>query len=199
MAFELVQGIHVDNVGDVHSVYSVDENGIMAAFGADVFEEAVTELVAELSEPVFFFLENPCSPEEEKQLRKNSNDPYHYNVYYLDNCTLPVAKAIMERYGELLVNDGVSRFGFGSHESGEEIFCRDYQTVSVYGDSKKYKKVLDKLDVPCEKEIMTLWDVLSGDNSGTCSTVEINGETVHDIVVNLEPEGMYLADTVEER
>ena len=198
MGFELVHGVYVADTGDVHSAYSVDENGIYATFSADVFEDAVSDLVAELCEPVFLFVETPCNADEEKQLRKSKNAPYHYNVYYLDNCTAPVAKAIMKRYGELLVNDGVSRFGFGSHENGEEIYCRNYQTVSVYGDSAKYSKVMDKLGISCEKDMLTLWDVLSDDNGGTCSTVEINGETVNDIVTNLESEGMYLADRVAE-
>lgn len=199
MAFKLVQGVDVDNIENVHSAYSVDGNGIYAVLSAEIYEKAVAELVGKLVEPVFFFLEIPCSAEEEKQLRKNKNDPYHYNIYYLDNCTIPVAKAIMERYGELLANDGVSRFGFGSHDNGEEIYCKSYQTVSVYGNIKKFKAVLDEMNIPRENEIQTIWDVLSYENMGTCSTVEINGETVNDIAVNLKSEGMYLADTVEEK
>ncbi len=199
MAFKLVQGVDVDNIENVHSAYSVDENGIYAVLSAEIYKKAVAELAQRLCEPVFFFLEIPCSLEEEKQLRKNKNDPYHYNIYYLDNCTIPVSKAIMERYGELLTNDGVSRFGFGSHSSDEEIYCKGYQTVSVYGDVNKFKAVFEKENIPCEAEIKTLWDVLSYENTGTCSTVEINGETVNDIAENLKSEGMYLADTAEEK
>ncbi len=199
MTFKLIQGVDVNNIENVHSAYSIDENGIYSVLSAEIYEEAVSELVGKLVEPVFFFLEIPCSAEEEKMLRKSKSDPYHYNIYYLDNCTIPVAKAIMERYGELLANDGVSRFGFGSHSSNEEIYCKGYQTVSVYGDVNKFKTVFEKENIPCEAEIKTLWDVLSYENTGTCSTVEINGETVNDIEVNLKSEGMYLADTVEEK
>lgn len=199
MAFQLVQGINVDNIGNVHSAYFADNNGICAVLSADVVGDIVSELTEKLCGPVFFFLEIPCSSEEEKQLRKNKNDPYHYKIYYLDNCTIPVAKAIMERYGELLINDGVSRFGFGSHESEEEIYCKDYQTVSVYGNTDRFKSVFDEMNIPAQAEIKTLWDVLSDDNIGTCSTVEINGETVNDIAENLKDEGMYLADIIEEK
>ena len=199
MAFKLVQGVDVDNIENVHSAYRVDENSIYSVLSAEIYEEAVSELVEKLVEPVFFFLEIPCSAEEEKILRKSKSDPYHYNIYYLDNCTIPVAHAIMKRYGELLVNDGVSRFGFGSHNNEEEIYCKSYQAVSVYGNIKKFQNVLDEMNIPCEAEIKTIWDVLSGENTGTCSTVEINGETVNDIAANLKPEGMYLADTVEEK
>ncbi|MDE6149059.1 MAG: hypothetical protein K2F81_03055 [Ruminococcus sp.] len=199
MAFKLVQGVDADNIENVHSAYSIDENGIYSVLSAEIYEEAVSKLVEKLVEPVFFFLEIPCSAEEEKILRKSKSDPYHYNIYYLDNCTIPVADAIMKRYGELLVNDGVCRFGFGSHNNEEEIYCKSYQTVSVYGNIKKFKAVLDEMNIPCEAEIKTIWDVLSSENTGTCSTVEINGETVNDIAVNLKLEGMYLADTVEEK
>lgn len=198
LGFELVHGVDVSDCENVHSAYRIDENGIYAVLSAELIADTVSALVEKLVEPVFFFLEIPCSPEQEKSLRKNKNSPYHYYVYYLDNCTIPVTKAIMDRYGELLVNDGVSRFGFGSHSDGEEIYCRNYQTISIYGKVDKFKTVFDKRNIPLEKDIITLWDVFSESNTGTCSTVEINGETVTDIVLNLKSEGMYLADTIEE-
>ena len=54
--------------------------------------------------------------------------------------TLAVAEAIMKRYGQLLINDGLCRFGFGSHSEQEEIYCLKYQVLSVYGEQKKFKK-----------------------------------------------------------
>lgn len=199
MAFELVHGIDIKDTKDTHSAYTINKESIYATFGADIFPDAVEELVKKMDEPVFFFVEIPCSDDEEKQLRKQKSDPYHYKVYYLDNCTMPVAMAILDRYGELLINDGVCRFGFGSHQTGEEIYCQDYQTVSTYGDTDKFKAALDTLDIPQEEDLHTLWETLSDNNNGVCMSVEINGETVADIVSALEAEGMYLADTVEEK
>lgn len=198
MGFELVQGVSAENCSEVHSAFYADENGISATLSAEIFCSVITDLVDELCEPVFFFVELPCSDDEEKSLRKSKKDPFHYNVYYLDNCTVPVAKAIMKRYGELLVNDGLCRFGFGSHKDDEEIYCMKYQVVSVYGDAKRFKRVFEKHDVPEEMGFKTLWDTFTNDTPGTSSAVEINGETVYDIVSNLKKEGLYLSDVVEE-
>ena len=80
MAFQLVQGINVDNIGNVHSAYFADNNGICAVLSADVIGDIVSELTEKLCGPVFFFLEIPCSSEEEKQLRKNKNDPAPFST-----------------------------------------------------------------------------------------------------------------------
>ncbi len=198
MSFELVQGVGAENIDGVHSAYSVLENQITAVLGAELFEPVISAVINKLPEPVFFFLELPCSDDEEKKLRKSKSDPFHYNVYYLDGCTIPVARAIMKRYGELLINDGMSRFGFGSHESGAEIYCLNYQNIAIFGNVKDYEPIFKKLKIPFEKEHKTLWDNFTNETPGSIAVVEINGETVYDIPELLKGEGMYLAQTLEE-
>lgn len=198
MSFQLVQGVSAENISGVHSAYSVTENGVSAVLSAELIKDFFIKAVSKLEERVFFFLELPCTDEEEKKLRCKKSDPFHCNVYYLDGCTIPVAKAVMKRYGDLLVNDGVAAFGFGSHKSGEEIGKYKYQNVSAYGRSKVFAAVLEELGVPREDGYKTLWDNFSDETPGCCSVVEINGETVFDIPEKLKSEGMYLADTVEE-
>ena len=198
MSFELVQGVSAENFDEVHSAYSVEENGISAIVSAEQMFPLIIDLIKQLDEPVFFFIELPCKEEEELKLRKSKTDPMHYNLYYLDNCTLPVAEAIMKRYGPLLINDGLCRFGFGAHHSGEEIYCLKYRMISVFGDAKKFSKCFGKHKIPCEQGFITLWDTFSDETPGVSSSVEINGETVYDIVGNLKSEGIYHADIVEE-
>lgn len=198
MSFELIQGVSAENYDKLHSVYSVNGDSISATVSEHLMLPLLLQLVKQLTAPVFFFMELPCSIEEEKQLRRSKNDPYHYNLYYLDNCTIPVAEAILKRYGELLVNDGLCRFGFGSHNGSEEIYCLKYQVMSLYGNTDKFKKCFDKLEIACEDDFLTLWDTFTDDSPGTSFGVEINGESVNDIKENLQPEGLYLADVVEE-
>ncbi|WP_124101163.1 hypothetical protein [Ruminococcus sp. Marseille-P6503] len=197
MDFKLVQGVDADNLEGIHSAYCICDNGISAVISAELIGGAVKGLLKSLEEPVFFFVELPCGEDEEKKLRKSKTDPFHYNLYYLDNCTLPVADAIMKRYGDLLINDGLCRFGFGSHKSGEEIYCMSYQSISVYGEAAKFEPALAALGVVKENEIKNLWDNFTKDTPGTSLSVEINGETVYDIPVNLKSEGMYLSDVIE--
>lgn len=198
MSFKLVQGVSADNYDRVHSAYSVDNESISATVSEELMQPLLLQLVKQLSEPVFFFLEVPCSKDEEKELRRSKSDPFHYNLYYLDNCTVPVAEAIVKRYGQLLVNDGLCRFGFGSHNGQEEIYCLKYQVMFLSGKTDKFKKCFEKLDIPCEKDFLTLWDTFSDDAPGTSFAVEINGESVDDIKENLQAEGLYFADVVEE-
>ena len=195
MSFELVQGVSADNLEGIHSAYQSDENGISAILSGELISPVVVGVVEHMKEPVFFFMEIPCSQDEEKKLRKSKSDPFHYNVYYLDGCTISVAKAIIKRYGSLLVNDGLCSFGFGSHENGEEIYCMKYQEVRVFGKAKTYEDVFKRLNIPEKENYKSMWDNFSDETPGSSSAVEINGESVYDIIENLKAEGMYLAET----
>ena len=150
-----------------------------------------------LPEPHFFFLEIPCTEQEAAQLRKSDKDPSHYNVYYLDGCTEPVTQAIIKRYGELLINDGLTRFGFGSNSTGEEIYVLDYQQINVYSEDGRFDKVYKELGVPEAERVVTPWENFTPDNVGISMAVEIEGEQCSDIPLNLKKEGMYLAETRE--
>ena len=198
MSFQLVQGVSADNLEGIHSAYCICANGISAVLSAELIGKAVEDLLKSFEEPVFFFVELPCSDDEEKKFRKSKTDPFHYNLYYLDNCTLSVADAIMKCYGDLLINDGLCRFGFGSHKNGEEIYCLNYQNISVYGEAAKFEPVFAGLGAAKEDEIKNLWDNFTKDTPGTSLSVEINGETVYDIPVKLKSEGMYLSYVIEE-
>ena len=198
MGFKLVQGVSAENFESVHSAFSVNGDNITAQVSAEHYEALISDLIKRLSEPVFFFVEFPCTADDEKKLRKSEDDPMHYNLYYLDNCTLPVAGAIMKRYGQVLINDGLCRFGFGSHKDNEEIYCVKYQIIYVYGKADKYRKCFEKHGIPNEENFVTLWDTFTNDSPGISSAVEVNGETVNDIIENLKAEGLYFADVVEE-
>ena len=199
MSFQLVQGVSVEDYSGIHSAYSVDKNSIYAEISGEKIYPLVCDLIKCLDQPVFFFIEYPCRQDKEDKLRKSEIAPLHFDLYYLDNCTIPVALAIMKRYGQLLINDGLCRFGFGAHETGEEIYCMKYQVISVYGDTDKFSKAFEKNKIPKHKNVKTLWDTFSDEHPGLSSAVEINGENIYTILENLKPEGLYLADTLEEK
>ncbi|MBO5447864.1 MAG: hypothetical protein J5994_00925 [Ruminococcus sp.] len=196
--FRLCQGVDAENLQGIRSAYCLCDNRISAVLSAELLLPAAEKAVKLLKAPLFFFLELPCTEQEEKKLRKSNSDPLHYNVYYLDGCTADVAAAILKRYGELLVSDGISRFGFGSHETGEEIYFLYYQEVCVYGDPSRYEGIFKDLGASRENKLVTLWDNFSQETPGSRICVEVDGETVYDIRENLEPEGMYLANTSED-
>ena len=185
--FQLIAGVEVELDEKITSAYTENEDGFEAVVSAERIAPLVNSFIGLLDEPVFFFLELP------KNINDEDNDGY--DIFYLDNCTLPVAKAIMKRYGELLIQDGISRFGFGSHMSNYEIYVRDYQQVSIYyPEKKKAAALLGDLDIKKTDKLITMWDGFSEETPGISIRVELNGENVYDIPENLRSEGMYRSE-----
>ncbi len=182
MEFSLISGVFVPDISGVKKSFRVSKDRIVFSLSAEDYPGFFKKAALLLSEPVFFFVEIPAD-----------NDLYR--TYYLDNCTLPVASAILKRYGGILFNDGVIRWGFGSHKTDEEIYMREYQTAEIYFKSaERFTALLSSIGYENDPKGKTLWDVLSDKNGGECSSVEYDDETYMDMVNNLIDVGMYSAD-----
>ncbi len=200
MRFKLFEGINAGGCEKLCSSYKLYNNQIEICCSADDYQKFFSGILNILSEPVFFFTEIPCSDDKELSLRSCEDSPYHYELYYLDNCTRKVAKAIVKRYGSILFNDGLIRFGFGSHSTDDEVFSKRFQEISIYSKDgiNDYKSLLDSCGFTETSDLKTLSDLISDENPAECCTVESDGETVFDMIENLKEAGLYFADTVEE-
>ena len=120
MSFQIIQGVELDSslLEGVESAFVKEGQCYDSIISAELIEPLLVGGVKLLPEPHFFFIELPCTEDEEKELRHSKSDPLHCKVYYLDGCTEPVSQAIIKRWGGLLINDGLTRFGFGSNSSG---------------------------------------------------------------------------------
>ena len=180
--FQLCQGVDVDGVLKLDSYIVSEQEGFTGSLSAELIPKAVNAFLESVPEPVFFFIELP-------------EDVDDYALYYLDNCTREVAFAVMKRFGELLVQDGVSRFGFGSNKTGDEFYFKDYQEFMLYSQTPDlYSSALSKLGAVMTDDrdkAVFLGDLISKKNEGTLTAVELNGETVFDIPEALEEAGMY--------
>lgn len=192
MAFGLVQGVSADDLGGIISAYQIRENCLDSVVSAELIRPLLEKILDKLDEPQFFFVELPCSEQESKELGGNVT---HRKVYYLDGCTRQVSLAILDRYGELLINDGLTCFGFGSNKTNDEVYVMDYQQIQVYGMTKFFEQVYKSLGIPETDRLKTLWDNFSPEHPGASSSVEIEGERCEDIIENLRDEGMYYAET----
>ena len=180
--FRLIAGVSIPDTTDLAREYRLQKNKITLSLSAEDYKNFFTLSVKKLSEPVFFFLEIPAD-----------NDTVR--TYYLDNCTQPVAQAILKRYGGVLFADGVIRFGFGSHKTDDEIYMQEYQTVTVYSERiGEYEKVIQKLGYQRNNKALTAWDILSEKNPGECVNVDVDDESYMDMLNNLIDVGMYPAD-----
>ncbi len=188
--FNLAQGNRVDDISNIHQAYHIKNNNILCNVSFENLKKTVTGLVNLLAEPLFFFIEVPSD--------NIDSDDDNMDVYYLDNCTLPVILAIIERYGDILFNDGIAEFGFGSLANDDEIYIMKYKLLNIYSsDIGKFSDFLDKIDFPKENNIVTVWDVLSETNTGSCTSVESEGENIYDIIENLKEVGMYFSHTTK--
>ena len=178
MGFRLCQGVSAPNTEGLKSGYRSEGDSSTGIVGAELMAALAEGFIDMIDDPVFFLLELPAGE--------------GYDVYYLDNCTKEVAHAIMKRYGELLVQDGLSRFGFGSNSSEEELYFMDYQEFMLYTPKTgKAKKLLEGLGIKHTDKPDSMWEHFTDDEPGTLSAVELEGETVFDIPEALEEAGMY--------
>lgn len=47
------------------------------------------------------------------------------DIYYIDGCLRDDCLVLLDRYGELVINDGVSKYGFGGHMSYDEMMINN--------------------------------------------------------------------------
>lgn len=185
--FTLAQGNIVPHLEGIHEAYHIKDNNILCNISCDNLYNVIKQFIKLLNEPLFFFIEVPNS---------NADSDDSKDIYYLDNCTTDVALAILKRYGDILINDGIVEFGFGSLKDNDEIYVMKYKVTSIYSENiNKYSKCLDSLKFPKEDTIITVWDLLTDDNMGSCTHVECEGESIYDIIENLKEVGMYFSHT----
>lgn len=179
--FRLIPGISIPDTSRIKREYKISRGRIYFTISAQDYQGFFSSCVKKLKEPVFFFVEIP-------------DDNGEYRLYYLDNCTEPVAQAILKRYSGILFGDGVIKYGFGSHAVDDEIYMQEYQTISIYSkDLAKYEEVLASLGYVKSKDCVLSWDVIDKDNVGECINVEADDESYIDMINNLIDVGMYPA------
>lgn len=199
----LVQGCKVPCVNLLSEQYQVRCNEESAQFLANInvekMEEVFQHFIVMQEEKLFFILELPTLADEEDKLRKSDHDPMHKDVYYIDGLSCEEALTLMIRYGKLLINDGISRFGFGIHDGSAELMLDKYNVVSLWTkQTEKYKDFFSAHNIMEVDECLTAWETFSQDVPGECSRIEIDGKTVYDLIPELSQWGIYMAERRED-
>lgn len=123
----------------------------------------------------------------------------HMDVYYLDNISGDYVLRLLDRFSDILVNDGLSHFGVLS-QSGREIGKYKYNIIEAYtrDDMFPLLKVFDFFELPETDELVTAWDYFDQDSPGESSVYEKDGKTIYDLVDLLKTVGMYKYEQREE-
>jgi hypothetical protein len=179
--------------------YMVQENQIIANVGLDKIDSVIQHFIEMHNEPLFFILEVPTNAIDETETSRGKVDKLHKDIYYIDGCFQKEALTIISRFGELLYNDGLSSFGYGGHESGDEIMFSKYNVLTIYSRNiEKYNTFFDTHNIKKKDNVITAWDTFSREHPGDSKRIIIDGKDVFSIPKQFEDWGMYFAERREE-
>ena len=193
----LVKGHQVSLVENLFESFTkLTEHHLMANVHAEKILEIFQHFIVIHDEPLFFILELPVSIDREKVIAKNIIKESHKDVYYIDGCSREECLALLIRYGDLLVNDGLSKFGFGGHKSHDEIMLDSYNVVTIYSkELSKFNDFFEPHNIQFVEELVTAWKTFSKTSPGISELYESNGKNVYDLPEELAEWGIYLAET----
>ncbi|MBO5333495.1 MAG: hypothetical protein J6B37_05195 [Clostridia bacterium] len=183
----------------IHEEYEINDNCIIANIDADKIEDLLLDFIKLHNEPLFFILEIPSKLEDENIVKPCWVEGLHKDVYYIDGCTQEQALVIVEKIGDLLINDGLSSFGFGCHFSHDEIMVGKYNIITIYSkNTDSYNVLLEKNELKRVNNLVTAWDTFTHDTPGEAKRIETNGKNVFDIPEMFADWGIYLAEQRED-
>ena len=103
------------------------------------------------------------------------------------------------KYGELLINDGLCQFGFGSLDWSTEIMLEKYNQMTIWTNNmEQYRNFFDVHDIHETDSYVSAWDTFTSENMGECRSIKINGISVYDLPDVLKEYGIYFAATRED-
>ena len=132
---KLKAGCYVPFAERLREEYKINGDQMTANIGTDKIESLMQHSIAVHDEPLFFILELPTQAENEQEIRPGVVEKLHVDVYYLDGCSQAAALTLLKQTGPLLIKDGLSTFGFGGLESGDEILFSKYNIVTIFGQN----------------------------------------------------------------
>ncbi|WP_124061388.1 DUF3320 domain-containing protein [Gordonibacter sp. Marseille-P4307] len=146
----------------------------------------VSFIVALEGRPCGFFLEVPCTADEEDGLRKAEGDPLHLKVYHTGRLTCEEAFALLFRNRDLLLNTGLVSFGFFSTEAQAEVFLDQYKVVALTGLGEEgAAHVFGMAGIPDARPV-TVWDTIGPETPARNFAVSCGGATLDSVLKDLE-------------
>ena len=175
--FQTAAGVTVPFPEKLSEQYELDGNTITANLSFEKLSDFVHSFYAELDEPLFLAIHPDAESDE---------------VWYLDGMTKKQLTMILDGYGELLYQDGLSAFAIGSLTTEEVLFVQKYKVLSIYSETaRRFVPLLKKYGMEPTGHLVTAWDTFSEEKPGAAERLEIAGQTVPDMIKELCKIGMY--------
>lgn len=191
--FQTAPGVTIPFPDKIQEQFQVYEGkSIYANISFEKLKPMLTEFYHSLPEPLFFVLQLPLSIHEERKM--GDSNTFHQEVCYLDGQTKSQIDDIIEKYGQILLEDGMSQFAVASHVNNEEIFIQKYKLTAFYSSfPRRFIPFLKRYGLTETDNLITVWNTFSQETPGECRRVSINGFDVYDIAEQLKKQGMYRA------
>lgn len=196
--FNFIKGAKLGSDIVLTQEYEIDGNWIYANVSAENIRKVIEKSIEiEKGNRFCLFIEIPANIADENIIGITEDGFYqtdgkHMDVYYLDNISGEYVNYLLDKFGDVLVNDGLSHFGVLS-QSGEEIGKYKYNVVKAYtrDDLLHMVKIFDAFNIPKTDNLITAWDYFTQDCPGESELYIRDGKNVYDIVDELKEIGMY--------
>ena len=184
--FQTAPGVTIPFPDKIQEQFQVYEgNSIYANISFEKLRPILSEFYHSLPEPLFFVLQLPLFMHEERKM--GDRNTFHQEVCYLDGQTKSQIDDIIEKYGQILLEDGMSQFAVASHVNNEEIFIQKYKLTAFYSSSpRRFIPFLQRYGLTETDNLITVWNTFSQETPGECRRVSINGFDVYDVAEQLK-------------
>lgn len=183
--FNTASGVTIPFPERIEEKYSINKNQIMFNISFEKLKPFIDDFVSNLSEPLFLIIQRPLK--EKYKPNSFTKGPFKAELFYFDLQTKEQITEVLDQYGEILLNDGMSEFGVRSHETGDEIFIAKYKVALIFSkDIKQYFSLLDKYEIIETNDLITAWDIISSEYPGKRSRVVIDNKDIFDVVETLK-------------
>lgn len=180
--FQTASGVTIPFPEKMKEEFQVFEHYICFNLSFEKIRPMLDEFLDGLQEPLFIVLQLPLSRDEEEKHRKDDTDPFHQKVCYLDGQSKDKVKAILQQYGDLILNDGFAQLAIASHTTHDEMFIQKYKLIDIYcSNPAVYFNLLKKYGLKQTDKLVTAWDTFFHETPGEVCRVEINGINVFDV------------------
>lgn len=187
---KMKKGSTIPSSTQLKEEYKKEKNNIIANVDVDKIHTLLKKFIDIQNEELFLFIEVPTNLNE-----LENKDETYTDVYYKDALTKEEAHHLLKEYGELLINDGLCEFGFGTKSFNDEIMSHKYNVVTIFSiNIDKYYNLLKKLKINETNDYKSAWNFFTPNSPGISSIYENDDKTVFDIIEELEERGLYLGE-----
>ena len=177
--------------------YEKTKRGYRANVDSDKIRELMKDFIS-YNEPSKYFmvLELPLILRPEERPWPYVLDTKRHQVYYLNDLDQETINHILFQYGDILIQDGVSSFGFVALKSGDEMFKRPFNEITLYTEHN-YDDFLKAHDLDNVGSLSVAESFFDSNTQGLQEKVKMHDIIIDDVVAELKKIGLYFSQNME--